>query len=188
MTRKTLLIGALAIAAITTSLQAKIGDTYDALIKTYGKPFYTQQVNNIGSSACWYNRGWGVVAIMDTSGIAQCMVYIKVKGTTVTKVEAAKLDNANITVRVPNWTKIPQDPAPTYSGGMGWISEGDNFFEVFDGNYLLDVQTNTWRPCRGYATQDGFRMLMQAEQQEPNMNDHPPKDDGMPADVQKIPV
>jgi hypothetical protein len=138
MFKKSLFLLGIALATVTSSTQAKIGDSFADLVKAYGKPMFTQ-----GASNCWFNRGWGIVAVLDTNNICQAQVYVKVKGTVVTKAEAAKLDNANITVYVPNWTTIPQQSSATFGGGVGYLSTGDTFFAVFEGSFLLDATTKT---------------------------------------------
>jgi hypothetical protein len=95
------------------------------------------------------------------------------------------MDNANITVYVPNWTTIPQQSSATFGGGVGYLSTGDTFFEVFEGPFLLDATTNTWRPCRGYATQEGLQLIMGFTSQP---NDQQPRQQDLPGDVSKVPV
>jgi hypothetical protein len=85
MFKKSLFLLGIALATVASSTQAKIGDLFADLVKAYGKPMFTQ-----GASNCWFNRGWGIVAVLDTNNICQAQVYVKVKGTVITKAEAAK--------------------------------------------------------------------------------------------------
>jgi hypothetical protein len=154
---KKMIIILTAALGLTMTAHAKIGDSFDTLVKTYGRPSWSQPLQNgSGSRTFWVNHNWLIEGFLDSDGVCQAVYYIKGNGY-ITHSEAQRLDKANVTVAVPKWKTIPQDSSDSFTGGIGYVSTGTLFFEITEGSYLFG---NKWYSGRSYATQAGLYLAV----------------------------
>jgi hypothetical protein len=73
---KNLVTFGLALAALSSSLHAEVGDTFETMVKTYGPSRWTEELpNGAGTRTFWTDRGWIIEAAVDHNNLCQTMLY-----------------------------------------------------------------------------------------------------------------